>query len=169
MQTIVHNHFQWNKKFPTYNTIAALEVWSLRSSYWCLCFSRASLSLRMYSMDATTSCSRTRFLSSFRTLKCSSSSILQNQGWILNLKPHIHDKHLYGTGKSRALFRSEICLRANSPISPCQYVSKALISTWEKYGFSLVHTQRPAAIAQPIPMRQSKWQCGCVLYVRVIG
>ena len=48
------------------------------------------------------------------------------------------------------------------------------VSTWvrhwplrrKKYGFSLVHTQRSAAIAQPIPMRQSKWQCGRVLCVR---
>ena len=61
------------------------------------------------------------------------------------LKPHIHDKHHYGMGNSRALFRSEICLRANSPISPCQYVNKALTSAYEKYGFSLVHTQRCTA------------------------
>ena len=54
-----------------------------------------------------------------------------------------------------------VCVRI-----PCQYVSKALISTKEKYGFSLVHTQRSVAIAQPIPMRQSKWQCGRVLCVR---
>ena len=54
-----------------------------------------------------------------------------------------------------------VCVR----IPSCQYVSKALISTKEKYDFSLVHTQRSAAIAQPIPMRQSKWQCGRVLCV----
>ena len=58
-------------------------------------------------------------------------------------------------------FRSEICFRANSPR---QYVSKALISTYEKCGFSLA--QRSAAIAQPIPIRHSKWQCGRVLCVQ---
>ena len=45
-----------------------------------------------------------------------------------------------------ALFSEvNICLRANSPISPCQYVNKALTSAQEKYGFSLVHTQRCTA------------------------
>ena len=57
-------------------------------------------------------------------------------------------------------------VHANPPISPCQYVSKALTSTWEKYGFSLVHTQRSATIARPIPMPQSKWQYGRVLCVQ---
>ena len=47
-----------------------------------------------------------------------------------------HDKRLYGTGTSRGLCRSEICLRAKFPVSVREQGTNLYVG---KCGFSLVH------------------------------
>ena len=90
--------------------------------------------------------------------------LLVHSTCIAVLKPHIHDMHRYGPGNSRALLQCEICVRANSPISPRQYVSKAQTSEEEKYGLSLVHTQRCRANPHaPIKMAmRSRVMCAVI-------
>ena len=67
---------------------------------------------------------------------------MQNDHFLM-LKSHIHDTHLYSTGNSRALSEEKfVCMRIPPfPTSVC----KAQTSAKEKYGFSLVHTQRCTA------------------------
>ena len=88
--------------------------------------------------------------------KKSENNVCLGEQLPLLLKPRVRDKRLYGTGTSGLMliiFGSDICVRAS------QYVSKGTSLRRKNMDISLAHTQCSGAIAQPIPIRLSQWQC----------